>query len=231
MSQRPGRPQGSRRPHGSERPHGSQRPRGSQQKLAEIRRQQRARQTRIRILAGAAVLAAIALVVVAVIAFTGGRTTAQKSPRAATGAMVDGIRCQASEQVAYHIHAHLAIYVSGSRQVVPAGIGIPGSQQVVNGFVEGGKCLYWLHTHDTTGIIHVESPAERVYTLGQFFDIWGRPLSGTQVGGATGHVTVFVNGKRFAGDPRAIKLTPHAVIQLDVGKVVLPQPFTFAAGL
>ena len=133
MSQRPGRPQGS------QQPHGSQRPRGSQQKLAEIRRQQRARQTRIRILAGAAALAAIALVVVAVIAFTGGRTTAQKSPHAATGAMVDGIRCQASEQVAYHIHAHLAIYVSGSRRVVPAGIGIPGPQQVVNGFVEGCK--------------------------------------------------------------------------------------------
>jgi hypothetical protein len=213
MSQRPGRP------------------RGSQQKLAEIRRQQRARQTRLRVLGGAAVLAAIALVVVAVIAFTGGRTTAQKGPSVPTGAMVDGIGCQASEQVAYHIHEHLAIYVSGSRQVVPAGIGIPPPQQVVNGFVEGGKCLYWLHTHDTTGVIHVESPVQRVYTLGQFFDIWGRPLSGTQVGHATGKVTVFLDGKRFAGNPRSIKLTPHAVIQLDVGKVVPPQPFTFPAGL
>lgn len=225
MSQRPGRPSGSQ---GSR---GSQRPRGSQQKLAEIRRQQRARHTRLRFLAGAAVLAAIALVVVAVLALTGGRTTAQKVSSAATGATVDGIGCQASEQVAYHIHAHLAIYVSGSRQVVPAGIGIPGPQQVVDGFVEGGKCLYWLHTHDTTGVIHVESPAQRVYTLGQFFDIWGRPLSGTQVGHATGHVTVFLDGRRFTGNPRSIKLTPHAVIQLDVGKVVPPQPFTFPAGL
>jgi hypothetical protein len=225
MSQRPGRPSGSQRPRNSQRPSGSQR------KLAEIRRQQRARQTRLRFLAGAAVLAAIALVVVAVLALTGGRTTAQKVSSAATGATVDGIGCQASEQVAYHIHAHLAIYVSGSRQVVPAGIGIPGPQQVVDGFVEGGKCLYWLHTHDTTGVIHVESPAQRVYTLGQFFDIWGRPLSGTQVGHATGHVTVFLDGRRFAGNPRSIKLTPHAVIQLDVGKVVPPQPFTFPAGL
>jgi len=61
--------------------------------------------------------------------------------------------------------------------------------------------------------------------------VWGRALSGTQVGRATGHVTVFVNGRRFAGDPRSIKLTPHAVIQLDVGKVVPPQPLTFPAGL
>jgi hypothetical protein len=216
MSQRPGQP------------------RGSQRKLAEIRRQQHARQTRLRVLAGAAALAAIALAVVAVVAFTGGRTTAQKGPRrlgVPTGAMVDGIGCQTSEQVAYHIHAHLAIYVSGSRQVVPAGIGIPGPQQVVDGFVEGGKCLYWLHTHDTTGVIHVESPVERVYTLGQFFDIWGRPLSGTRVGHATGPVTAFLDGRRFAGSPRSIKLTPHAVIQLDVGKIVPPRPFTFPAGL
>jgi hypothetical protein len=51
------------------------------------------------------------------------------------------------------------------------------------------------------------------------------------VGRVTGHVTAFVNGKRFAGDPRSIKLTPHAVMQLDVAKVVAPQPFTFPAGL
>jgi hypothetical protein len=205
--------------------------RNSQRKLAEIRRQQRARQTRLRILAGTAVLAAVALVVVAVIAFTGGRTTAQGVRAAPTGATVDGIACQTSEQVAYHIHAHLTIYASGARQVVPAGIGIPGPQKVVDGFVEGGKCLYWLHTHDSTGVVHIESPVQRVYTLGQFFDVWGRPLSGTQVGRATGHVTAFVDGRRSAGDPRSIKLTPHAVIQLDVGQVIAPQPFTFLAGL
>jgi hypothetical protein len=212
----------------------SQRPgqaRNSQRKLAEIRRQQRARQTRLRILTGAAVLAAIGLVAVAVIALAGGRTTAQRVRAAPTGATVDGIACQTSEQLAYHIHAHLAIYASGARQVVPAGVGIPGPQQVVDGFVEGGKCLYWLHTHDATGVVHIESPVRRVYTLGQLFDVWGHSLSGTQIGRATGHVTAFVNGKRFAGDPRSIKLTPHAVIQLDVGQIVPPQPFTFPAGL
>jgi len=193
--------------------------RNSQRKLAEIRRQQRARQTRLRILAAVSGLAGAAGVVLAVVPLTA-RQTAQQVRRRATGATVDGIQCQASEQVAYHIHAHLAIYASGDPQAVPAGIGIPGD-----------KCLYWLHTHDATGVIHVESPAQRTYTLGQFFDIWGQPLSTTQVGRATGHVTVFLNGKRFSGDPRSIKLTPHALIQLDVGKVVPPQPFTFPAGL
>jgi hypothetical protein len=205
--------------------------RNSQRKLAEIRRQQRARQTRLRALAGAAALAAIAVVVLAVVAFTGGQTMAQPIRGMATGATVDGIACQASEQVDYHIHSHLAIYASGARREVPAGIGIPGPQQAVGSFVEGGKCLYWLHTHDATGVIHVESPVQRVYTLGQFFDIWGQPLSTTQVGRATGKVTAFIDGKRYSGDPRSIKLTPHALIQLDVGSVVPPQPFTFPAGL
>jgi hypothetical protein len=217
-----------------QRPGQSQRPgqrRDSQRKLAEIRRQQRARQTRLRVLAGGSALAAIAVVVLAVVAFTGGQTTAQRIRGMATGATVDGIACQASEQVDYHIHSHLAIYASGARQAVPAGIGIPGPQQVAGSFVEGGKCLYWLHTHDAMGVIHVESPVRRVYTLGQFFDIWGRPLSTTQVGRATGNVTAFLNGKPFSGDPRSIKLTPHALIQLDVGKVVPAQPFTFPAGL
>jgi hypothetical protein len=105
--------------------------RNSQRKLAEIRRQQRARQTRLRVLAGGAALAAIAVAVLAVVAFTGGQTTAQRIRGMATGATVDGIACQASEQVDYHIHSHLAIYASGARQAVPAGIGIPGPQQVV----------------------------------------------------------------------------------------------------
>jgi hypothetical protein len=205
--------------------------RNSQRKLAEIRRQQRARQTRLRVLASGAALAAIAVVVLAVVAFTGGQTTAQRIRGMATGSTVDGIACQASEQVDYHVHSHLTIYAAGARQAVPAGIGIPGPQQVVGNFAEGGKCLYWLHTHDATGVIHVESPVQRVYTLRQFFDIWGQPLSTTQVGRATGNVTAFLNGKRFSGDPRSIKLTPHALIQLDVGKVVPPQPFTFPAGL
>ncbi len=205
----------------------SQRPRHpgkAQQKLAEIRRQQRARQRRLRTLAGGAVLAAVALAAVALIAFTGGRTTTTAVRGMAHGAVVDGVACQTTEQAVYHIHAHLAIYDSGAAREVPAGVGIPG-------FAEGGKCLYWLHTHDASGIIHVESPTKRAYTLGQFFDIWGQPLSSSQIGRATGSVTAFVNGKRFSGDPRSIKLTPHAVIQLDVGTVVPPHSYTFEQGL
>ncbi len=136
---------------------------------------------------------------------------------------VDGISCGPTEQLAYHIHAHLAVYVDGSLRALPAGVGIPGSvaQQTPQGPVAaGGECIYWLHTHTSDGVIHVESPTERIYTLGNFFDEWHQPLSATQVASATGKVTAFVDAKPWTKDPRAIPLVPHTVIQLDVGTPV-----------
>jgi hypothetical protein len=208
----------------------------AQRRLAEVQRQQRRQQLRVRSLIGAAVVAVGVVAAVLILVFRPGATQAgtpqaKGAHGAAVGATVDGVQCSTSEQTAYHIHAHLAIFSNGAAVRVPAGIGIPGPQQVQNGFVLGGKCLYWLHTHDATGIIHIESPVQRVYTLGNFFDIWGQTLSASQVGSARGTVTVYVDGKRFTGDPRSVKLDPHAVIQLDVGTAVPPKPYTFASGL
>jgi hypothetical protein len=158
------------------------------------------------------------------------QTPAAAPSTAATGQTVDGIQCQTSEQVAYHIHAHLAIYANGQAQTVPAGIGIPNPQIDSSSgepFVVGGSCFYWLHSHATDGVIHIESPDQRKYTLGNWFDIWGQPLSTTQVGSDKGAVTAYVNGQRHTGDPRDITLTAHAVIQLDVGSDVPPRPYTF----
>jgi len=152
----------------------------------------------------------------------------------ATGQPVDGISCQTSEQTVFHIHAHLTIFVNGAARQVPAGIGIPGAQatQSPQGpFIETGTCFYWLHTHASDGIIHIESPVERTYTLGNFFDIWGQPLGPDQVGPASGHVVAIYNGQVYQGNPRDIPLTAHAQIQLQVGTpLVEPQQITFPSG-
>jgi hypothetical protein len=152
------------------------------------------------------------------------------------GQTVDGVSAQTQEQVAYHIHAHLAIFVNGKQKAVPGGIGIvkPWSsqpQQDGTSFIQGGKQIYYLHTHDSSGVLHVESPTTQTYTLGQIFAEWNQPLSETQVGPATGSVIAYVNGQKYAGDPSKIKLTPHEVIQLDVGQDTAFQPYTFASGL
>jgi hypothetical protein len=148
------------------------------------------------------------------------------------GTTVNGIQCAPIEQLAYHIHAHLQVYVDGSPRVLPAAIGLVGpvAQQTPAGPFYGARgCYYWLHTHAADGIIHIESPTQRIYTLGNFFDEWHQPLSATQVAGAGGPVVAFVNGKRFTGSPGSIPLDPHGVIQLDVGSpAVKAQPFSWA---
>ncbi|HEX3539421.1 MAG TPA: hypothetical protein VHT75_03170 [Acidimicrobiales bacterium] len=136
-------------------------------------------------------------------------------------ATIDGVSCNTGEQLTYHIHAHLAIFVNGQARQVPYGIGIAPPLQLSNNTggtaAVGGSCFYWLHTHAADGVIHIESPTNTIYTLGQVFDIWGQPLKAGQVGPALGKLTMYVNGKVYSGDPRAIPLNAHDVIQLDVG--------------
>ena len=147
------------------------------------------------------------------------------SPGSTQAGTVDGIMCGPTEQLTYHIHAHLSIYVNGSPRALPGGIGIRGSQveQSAQGPVAvGGQCIYWLHTHAPDGIIHVESPTQRIYSLGNFFDEWHQPLTANRVAGSSGKVTAVVNGKPWTKSPRAIPLDPHAVIQLSVGTQAAP---------
>ena len=154
-------------------------------------------------------------------------------PSAATaGQAIDGISCQTSEQTVFHIHTHLTIFVNGQQRQVPAGIGIPNAvaQQTQAGpFVDSGTCFYWLHTHAADGIIHIESPVQRTYTLGEFFDEWGQPLGPSQVGSAHGKVTAIVNGQVFKGNPRDVPLGSQENLQLEVGTpLVAPETINWS---
>jgi hypothetical protein len=150
----------------------------------------------------------------------------------ASGRSVDGISCQSSEQTLFHIHAHLTIFVNGVARQLPAAIGIPGAQaqNTPRGpFIASGTCFYWLHTHAADGIIHIESPVQRTYTLGDFFDEWGQPLGPGQVGPVRGHVTAIYNGQVYQGNPRNVPLTAHAQIQLEIGTpLVAPESINWS---
>ncbi|MBM7472931.1 hypothetical protein [Subtercola frigoramans] len=71
-----------------------------------------------------------------------------------------------------HLHSHVSITVDGVPQVVPANVGIDEKTQVT----------LPLHTHEATGILHVESPIQRTFELGEFFAEWGIPLDSEGVG-------------------------------------------------
>jgi hypothetical protein len=152
------------------------------------------------------------------------------------GAPVDGVSCrtQKTEVVKYHIHIYVSIYINGHQERLPAGIGIT-SPALVEHYPTGilydvglYNCLYWIHTHSSDDVVHVEAPAKGSFTLGQFFDIWNQTLSSSQVGPAKGNVIVFENGRQFTGDPRSVPLSPHGVIQIDVGTPAVPfHPLTY----
>jgi hypothetical protein len=149
---------------------------------------------------------------------------------------IDGITCQTREQVLFHIHAHLTIFVHGAARRVPAGIGIAPPYEVeetsAGPVVAGAACFMWLHTHSADGVIHTESPIRRTYTLGDFFDIWGQRLDQRHVGPAHGPVTALFNGRVFTGNPRRIPLLAHAQIQLEVGNpLIAPETISFPNGL
>jgi hypothetical protein len=144
------------------------------------------------------------------------------------GSPVDGITCDTMEGAVYHVHSHLALFISGKQVAIPQYIGIVPS-------AVGTPCLYWLHTHDAAGIIHVESPEVGSpnggpFTLGMFFDIWGQPLDATHIGLFQGPVTAYVNGAKYDGDLRAIPLGAHQLITLEIGSPVTPPNYTFPAG-
>jgi hypothetical protein len=151
---------------------------------------------------------------------------------ATSGQAIDGISCQTAEQTVFHIHTHLTIFVHGQQRQVPAGIGIPHAvaQQTSAGpFVDSGSCFYWLHTHAADGIIHIESPEQRTFTLGDFFDEWNQPLSAGRVGSAKGAVTVIVNGKVWTGSPRNVPLGSHENLQVEVGApLVAPETINWS---
>ena len=137
------------------------------------------------------------------------------------GQPIDGIQCAGMEYATLHVHPHLAIFYKGTQVAVPRLIG--GTPTA------SGGCLYWLHTHDQTGIIHIEAPelappGSSGYTLGMLFDIWGQPLDRTTVATLKGPVTAFVNGEKYDGELREIALKAHNQITLEVGTPIVPPP-------
>lgn len=125
---------------------------------------------------------------------------------------VDNIYCDQLEQSVEHIHAYITMYINGQAQSLPANIGIAQGQQ-------GGSttCFYWLHTHDTSGVIHIEAPAAEPFTLGQFFDEWDQQFQSlgfpSQLLLSSGW-TVWVNGKVYTHPLTTVPLESHTIVTI-----------------
>ena len=130
---------------------------------------------------------------------------------------------------AQHYHAHLDVLVDGHAVPVAADIGVDARSGAMTG----------LHTHDTTGIVHIEAThANDRFTLGQLFTEWNVRLTARQIGGlrdsAARRWSVYVNGAKVTTDPAAIVLRSHQEIALVYGApsatVKVPSSYHFAEG-
>jgi hypothetical protein len=156
-------------------------------------------------------------------------------PRHALSRIADAGLTPLLGRVIRHDHLHLDVIVNGRRVKVPGGIGLaepldggpcpqgPGS----SGDCATGESFFAqvanapLHTHASSGLIHIESDRKDRYTLGQVFDEWGVRFDRRCVGGyCTGggkQRRVYVNGRRVTGDPRAIVLAERQEIAVVFG--------------
>lgn len=134
---------------------------------------------------------------------------------------ISGIECNRTEQLNYHVHTHLDVFVDGNELQVPNNIGR----------LDSPPCLYWLHTHGTDGLLHVEAPQAREFTLGNFLDIW------QQTGDSAGffnsvagkNATAYVDGEQYEGNYRDAPLESLEQIALVYGEppAEIPDEFAF----
>jgi hypothetical protein len=117
--------------------------------------------------------------------------------------------------------AHLELFAAGRVVPIPPGIGVVPPLRRLRAQVLGGRCSYPLRTTEPTGLIELR-PGERA-TLGDFFAIWGQPLSRTRMASfRDAPVRAYLNGRRYPGDPADLPLALHAVVVLEVGPYVAP---------
>ncbi|HKB33480.1 MAG TPA: hypothetical protein VKF16_06395 [Candidatus Dormibacteraeota bacterium] len=158
-----------------------------------------------------------------------------------------GVPCDHLEHSQVHYHSALQIVYQGNVLPIPANIGISGDPAAPT-------CFYWLHVHAANpDVIHIESPANQVFTLGQFFSVWStwskaqggpnEPLDATHVSTLTltadEKLVVYIDlqdGKGaqvYTGDAKSIPLKSHEVITLEITPpaVTPPPSFTFTSGL
>lgn len=148
-------------------------------------------------------------------------------PDAAAAMRAAGLPMLSREGTVEHIHAHLDMRVNGQPVEVPAMIGIDR------------RGISPVHTHDSTGVIHIESPVKQTFTLGEFFTEWDVGLSTDSIGGLrTGDgktLRAFLNGNPITGNPAAQPLNAHDEIVLIYGtaqpRESIPAHYDFAAGL
>lgn len=171
---------------------------------------------------------------------TGARTGSTSAPAGIGGAVEfplpddpaarikeSGLPELSEEAFVVHEHAHLDVVINGQPVLVPANIGINGRSGISP-----------MHTHDDSGIVHIEAEEPDNFTIGQLFTEWGVKLTSDCIAtfctDDANQLLAFVNGAPTP-DPSAIPISQHAEIYVWYGpRGTTPTPpasYSFPEGL
>lgn len=128
----------------------------------------------------------------------------------------------------YHIHLFIGIYVNGTEVALPEGLGIVGFANPAPAYILYATCFYYTHTHDLTGVLHVEDPnpnnaliTQPIHATGDLFNIWGITVNSMQFGQFTGALTVYTSGQIYRGGGNCSGNSPPAGTTL--GNSITPE--------
>lgn len=128
------------------------------------------------------------------------------------------------------VGVHVEVFAANRVVLIPAGIGTRPPRSLSEGRISAARCYGALVTLDPTGVVLVSDGSQ--LSVAALFHSWGQPLSSTRLASfAGGPVAVFVDGRRWRGEPGAVRLTRHAEIVLEIGRYVPPHSsYTFPPG-
>lgn len=157
------------------------------------------------------------------------------TPQGGHGQLIDHrISCQPTMGNTYHVHVYLGVVYKGRQVAIPDTIGMvkPGAEN--SGFTTTAQCFYFIHTHDASGIIHIESfksiPMSGVlYHLKNVLDVWGLTRGPDNFGPFNGKVRIFIGNvplrqtvvskySAYTGTLNSIPLQSHEAIWVEIGK-------------
>jgi hypothetical protein len=119
-----------------------------------------------------------------------------------------GLPSSSTESLTVHYHSHVDIFVDGKPEPVAPSIGR-----------EDQSLFSPLHTHATSGLIHIEAPEEQDFTVAMLFTEWGVRLTNDCIGGYCSLDTgleAFVDGTRYT--------QPISTIVLKKGEEIARRP-------
>ena len=132
-----------------------------------------------------------------------------------------GLPALPGERLEFHVHAHVDVFVNGQAAPVAPLIGIDTQSRVISP----------LHTHDESGVVHIENSVPADFTVGQFFTEWAVRLTSDCVGGYCQPRVpwkVVVNGQDWTGEPTAVVFHAHDEIAFVIGTAPSEVPATYA---